>query len=302
MAFTIKIYEKDEHLFSLLKRRLSSFFPDAYIIDPYLDDTDRENRFSTFTRVLYDPKDIKAEDISQISTSPLRLTEDSGIIDCSRLIRLLCSDEGTQIVRMPLSGSMYAVLPFVYADQRDRFICDLSTDLSGAGQNIRLDFTSKFRALWRAASGSNMTALLEACRSKKFKPEDILKYCNLDDAGFLTPGCTKDYDDVFDLGLERSITLMHHAASLAHSKTSHINVLSVIEGFKTRDLPELLSCCDKVILLFPPEHIADEMGANDLIELLSKSLGKERISVYYANESGNPDVSCDNIQHRRMVV
>ena len=95
----------------------------------------------------------------------------------------------------------------------------------------------------------------------------------------------EDYDDVFDLGLERSITLMHHAASLAHSKTSHINVLSVIEGFKTRDLPELLSCCDKVILLFPPEHIADEMGANDLIELLSKTLGKERISVYYANES-----------------
>ena len=62
-----------------------------------------------------------------------------------------------------------------------------------------------------------MTSLLEACRSKKFEPEDILKYCNMDDSGFLTPGSCRNNDDVYDIGVSRSMTLMNHAADLAHS-------------------------------------------------------------------------------------
>lgn len=299
MAFTIKIYEKNEYVYSLLKKRLISFFPDAYIVDPYIDEQDYEDRFSSYTRVIYDPADINIDDIPVSSASPLRLTEDSGIIDCARLIPLLRSEEDLTAYTKPAQGSLYAVLPFVYTDVRDRFISELNNVLSDSDFNVRLDFTSKLRTLCRSSSGCNMTALLEACRSRKFISEDILKYCNMDEYGFLTPGSTTNFDDVYDAGVERSITLMNHAANLAHSETRLANVVTVIEGFRTKDLPELLCSCDKVFLLLPRSNAEEDLGTRELITLLTKALGKERISVYYADEYNDSDSRFDQ---RRLVV
>ena len=302
MAFTIRIYEKDNYIYSLLKRRLISFFPDAYIVNPYFDEEDYEDRFSTSTRILYNPSDVNSEDVSYGSASPIRLTEDSGIIDCSRLIRLLRSEEVPAAIKRSVSGSVYAVLPFVCSEARERYIKSLSSGLSDADFNIRLDFTSKLRALRRDSAGCNMTGLLEACRSKKFDPEDILKFCNMDESGFLTPGTTKDYDDVYDLGTARSVTLINHAASLAHSKGRTVNVLNVIEGFRTKELPELLSVCDKITLLFPSVNEAEETGTQDLIALLTRTLGKERLSVRYSEEFLPSEKYDDTLPPRRLVV
>jgi hypothetical protein len=302
MAFTIKIYEKNEYLYSLLKKRLISFYPDAYIVNPYLDRQDYADRFSTYTRVIYDPADINIADIPHSDTSPIRLTEDSGIIDCSRLIQLLRYNEESPVGIRPVSGSMYAVLPFVYSDERDRFIRDFSSDLQDADFNVRLDFTSKLRALWKGSVRSNMTSLLDACRSKKFVPEDILKYCNMDDYGFLTPGSTTNYDDIYDAGIERSKTLITHAADLAHSKTQLINVLAVIEGFRTKDLPELLCSCDKVTILLPAKSAEEDIGAQDLVSMLTKTLGQERVSVVYIRDSSGSDNLEDPLDNRRLVV
>lgn len=302
MAFTIKIYEKNEYLYTLLKKRLISFYPDAYIVNPYLDQQDYIDRFSTHTRVIYDPADINISDIPHTTTSPIRLTEDSGIIDCSRLIQMLKREEESPVGIRPVSGSMYAVLPFVYSDQRERFISSLATELSGADFNIRLDFTSKLRAMWKGSVRSNMTSLLEACRSMKFVPEDILKYCNMDDYGFLTPGSTTNYDDIYDAGIERSKILLNHAADLAHSKTRFVNVLAVIEGFRTKDLPELLCSCDKVSILLPAESTEEDIGAKDLIAMLTQTLGKERVSVNYANMPSGTESDTDTLDNRRLVV
>lgn len=302
MAFTIKIYEKNEYLYTLLKKRLISFYPDAYIVNPYLDQQDYIDRFSTHTRVIYDPADINISDIPHTTTSPIRLTEDSGIIDCSRLIQMLKREEESPVGIRPVSGSMYAVLPFVYSDQRERFISSLATELSGADFNIRLDFTSKLRAMWKGSVRSNMTSLLEACRSRKFVPEDILKYCNMDDYGFLTPGSTTNYDDIYDAGIERSKILLNHAADLAHSKTRFVNVLAVIEGFRTKDLPELLCSCDKVSILLPAESTEEDIGAKDLIAMLTQTLGKERVSVNYANMPSGTESDTDTLDNRRLVV
>lgn len=298
MAFTIKIYEKNRYVYSMLKKRLICFFPDAYIVDPYIDVQDYEDRFSTYTRILYNPADININDIAHESPSPIRLTEDSGIIDCARLISMIRSEEDPIVLTRPESGCLYAVLPFVYTDVRDRFISDLSTDLSGADFNVRLDFTSKLRALWRKSAGCNMTQLLEACRSKKFLPEDILKYCNMDDSGCLTPGSTTNFDDVYDAGVERSISLMNHAANLAHSYVRLVNVIAVIEGFRTKDLPELLSRCDRVSILLPSDSEGEDMGAKDLIAMLTQKLGRERISVHYSDDLRPAYNSGD----RRLVV
>jgi len=301
MAFTIKIYEKNEYLFRLLKKRLSSFFPDAYILDPYYEPGDQEDRFSEYEKVLYDPRDIKKEDIVSLSP-PLRLTDDGGIIDCASFLPFIRQNIESPSYLRPATGTVTAVLPFVYSDVRDRFISDLGTELTGADFNIRLDFTSKIRALCRRSAGSNMTSLLDACRSRKFAPEDILKYCNMDDSGFLTPGSTKNNDDVYDLGITRSITLMNLASDLAHSKTRFVNVIAVIEGFRTNDLPDLLSSTDKVILLMPAKDAGEDIGAKDLIELLSRTLGSERVSVTYAEDLKDAGILDDSLAPRRQVV
>ena len=302
MAFTIKIYEKNEYIYSLLKKRLSCFYPDAYIVDPYLDEQDYDDRFSDYTRVIYDPADTDPENITDTIPSPIRLTEDGGIIDCARLISLLrpIENAGPSLTRQ-LTGSLSAVIPFVYSDVRDCFIRELLLRSHDADFNIRLDFTSKLRSAWNGRSGCNMTALLEACRSRKFKPEDILKYCNMDDSGFLTPGSTANYDDINDLGTGRSVTLMRHAEKLAHSFSRAVNIFAVLEGFRIKDLPELLAGCDMVYILLPSPNAAEDLGSQDLITMLMKTLGRERVYVYYADPSAR-ESNGNSLIRRRIAV
>lgn len=302
MAFTIKIYDKDEYIYQLLKRRLSNFFPDAYIVNPYFDSLEDDDRFSDYTKVLYNPKAISDEDINLHAASPIRLTEDGGLIDCARFVPMLRNNSFATPFLSPVTGTVTAVLPFVYSNERDRFILDLEKELTGADFNVRLDFTSKIRALWRQSAGSNMTSLLEACKSKKFAPEDILKYCNMDDSGFLTPGSTTNNDDVYDMGLTRSVTLMHHATNLVHRNNKLINVLAVVEGFRSVDLPDLLSGCDMVTILLPARNAGEDIGAQDLITLLKKTLGQERVSVRYINEASLESSFDDILNQRRQVV
>ena len=55
--------------------------------------------------------------------------------------------------------------------------------------------------------------------------------------------------DVYDAGTERSVTLMHHAASLAHTNTKFVNVVSVLEGFKTKEqLADYYAAADVFVL------------------------------------------------------
>lgn len=302
MAFTIRIYETDEYIYSLLKKRLGSFYPDAYIVNPCLERQDEDDRFSDFTKVIYDPSCINKDDIPSTAASPIRLTEDGGIIDCSRLISMLLPRADVPSVNQPLTGTLTAVIPFVYSDVRDRFIFDLESGLSEADYNIRLDFTSRLRALWRGSPASNMTALLKDCKSRRFMPEDILKYCNMDDSGFLTPGSCKNNDDVYDLGIERSTALMNHASDLAHSRQIFVNVLAVVEGFRTADLPGLLAGCDKVFILLPAKNASEDIGARDLITMLTKVLGKERISVRYAEDFAPGSEFDDVLSQRSLAV
>ena len=300
MAFTIRIYETNEYIYSLLKKRLGSFYPDAYIVNPCLERQDEDDRFSDFTKVIYDPSCINKDDIPSTAASPIRLTEDGGIIDCARSMLLPRADVPS--VNQPLTGTLTAVIPFVYSDVRDRFIFDLESGLSEADYNIRLDFTSRLRALWRGSPASNMTSLLKDCKSRRFMPEDILKYCNMDDSGFLTPGSCKNNDDVYDLGIERSTALMNHASDLAHSRQIFVNVLAVVEGFRTADLPGLLAGCDKVFILLPAKNASEDIGARDLITMLTKALGRERISVFYADDIKDPGILDYRLSPGRQAV
>lgn len=304
MAFTIRIYERDRYIYTLLKKRLSCFYPDAYIVNPFFDEQDYEDRFSDFTRVLYDPEDLNEADGSIDLSSSVRLTGDGGIVDCARIISMLQPIEDVPSLSHSkhVTGSFTAVIPFVCSDTRDIFIKELSSRLPDTDFNIRLDLTSKLRSSWHSRSGCNMTALLEACKSRKFAPDDILKYCNMDDNGFLTPGSTADYDDINDLGSARSVMLMRHAAKLAHSSNRYLNVLAVLEGFRTKDLPDLLSECDKAYIILPARNAIEDMGSKDLIAMLTRTLGHERLEVYYAEEQTSDAGLKDSLMQRRLIV
>ena len=115
MAFTIKIYEKNEYISGLLKKRLKSFFPDAYIVNPYFDD--QETRFSDYERVLYDPKDISKEELSSFSVSPIRLTEDGGIIDCARFIPMIRKNAESLVSDMKSSSSVPIITGYTDAEK-----------------------------------------------------------------------------------------------------------------------------------------------------------------------------------------
>ena len=124
----------------------------------------------------------------------------------------------------------------------------------------------------------------------------------MDELGFLTPGSCRNNDDVYDFGVARVAALINHAAALAHSKTSFINVLTVMEGFRSADLPELLSGLDKVFILLPAKNAGEDLGARELITSLTKTLGRERVSVYYAEDLTAPGELDDSLSPRRQVV
>ena len=67
-------------------------------------------------------------------------------------------------------------------------------------------------------------------------------------------------------------------------------------------LPELLSSCDKVTILLPAVNAGEDIGSKDLIAQLTKALGRERISVFYADDIKDPGVLDDSLAPRRQVV
>ena len=101
--------------------------------------------------------------------------------------------------------------------------------------------------------------------------------------GFLTPGASKGDDDVYDLGSARCRILLDKCRSLISDDTRKINVLAVAEGFRTAELPILVSDCDKVTILFSGKEKNEEAAAANLITSISRSLTHGIITTDYAD-------------------
>jgi hypothetical protein len=95
---------------------------------------------------------------------------------------------------------------------------------------------------------------------------------------------------------------MDLASDLAHSRQLFANVLAVVEGFRTADLPGLLAGCDKVIILLPAKNASEDIGARDLITMLTKVLGKERISIRYAEDFAPRSELDEALTQRSLAV
>ena len=65
---------------------------------------------------------------------------------------------------------------------------------------------------------------------------------------------------------------------------------------------DLLAGCDKVFILLPAKNAGEDLGARDLITMLTKALGQERISVWYAEQSSSKTGVDDVLSQRRVAV
>lgn len=309
MAFSIKIYEKDKYMFALMKARLSALYPEAYITDPYLesDKNSDGDMFGEYTKVLFNPKQfgedfgleaIQEQTIRTIEEhigKPVPTIDKDGIVDCKKIVSALgldsLHDSGSGTVAADTGkGRIEVLIPFVYINDRENYIRNNYHELTDADLSLRLDFTSRLRAAEEEGPefmAGNMTGLLEACASRKFDPNDIFKYCSRDSMGFLTPGTSKGDDDVYDIGSTRCRILLDRCRQLISDGTRRINVLAIAEGFRTAELPVLVSDCDKVTILFSGKSRNEELQAAGLISSISRSLTHGIIETDYAiNDSG----------------
>ena len=95
---------------------------------------------------------------------------------------------------------------------------------------------------------------------------------------------------------------MNLAADLAHSDKRFINVLAVIEGFRSKDLPEMLCSCDKAYILLPERDSGEDLGSRELVSNLTRTLGHERIEVLYAEDTIEKFLINETFSHGENAV
>ncbi len=287
MAFTIKVFEKDDHLFSLLKMRLGTMFPDAYIINA-IDDPGRSDvlDFSEFTKIIYDPRNIDMSDFKDA----VPIFDELGVIDCRKiadrlgLITSLRKNADTMSIR---SGLAVALIPYVYMEDRESLIDRLLAERVFMSDNaIRIDLMGKMRVPGPGSGGirpGGMTRLIELAGKKSFRPEDILSCCNMDQKGFLTPGATAGEDDVFDAGLTVIRRIVTSSVNLTRNTAPTTDALVIFEGFRSGELTELVTDFDEVILLLPSRNSQEDLGTRKLVSGIEQALSGGRLAVRYAD-------------------
>jgi len=287
MAFTIKVFEKDDHLFSLLKMRLGTMFPDAYIINA-IDDPGRSDvlDFSEFTKIIYDPRNIDMSDFKDA----VPIFDELGVIDCRKiadrlgLITSLRKNADTMSIR---SGLAVALIPYVYMEDRESLIDRLLAERVFMSDNaIRIDLMGKMRVPGPGSGGirpGGMTRLIDLAGKKSFRPEDILSCCNMDQKGFLTPGATSGEDDVFDAGLTVIRRIVTSSVNLTRNTAPTTDALVIFEGFRSGELTELVTDFDEVILLLPSRNSQEDLGTRKLVSGIEQALSGGRLAVRYAD-------------------
>ena len=251
MAFGIKIFEKDEYLFALLRQRLGYFFPEAYIMrfaepDALARITDEAERFCEFEKTLYDQRQFRAEDTGD--PEAVELFDDEGRISCQRIARSIGVSGKVTPVNVPaeIKGQITLILSFVYREEREEYIRRLRTPLD-YDIPLRLDFTGGYGL--GSNEHENMNRLLRLSRTRKFKPEDILSYVHRDDMGFMTPGGAADPDICHEIGSSGIIKILKAAKALAMTDPMSVATLAVLDSFSTKEMIEVSSVADRVIVL-----------------------------------------------------
>ncbi len=277
MSTGIVIYEKNDYVFTLLKSRLSIYFPDSYIFRAGSDDLSQGNgELASITDVIYDDHQFSEYEVREFSNSfssntdeliPLYSISDDGkeCIDCSTLARLLSRNTKDSILDGNLTinhainkpGKTLLLLPFAYISERESYIDHMLQDFKNETDIcLRLDIMSGIRMPQRfttATDKGSLTALLKLAQKDTLTINDIPNYCNPDGYGFITPGKPENSDDVFDYGFQAIEKLIKTASEFSHQEDMPVNTCIVMEGFRFADLRKAASIADELHILFPRE-------------------------------------------------
>ena len=305
----IIIFEKEDHIYKLLKFRLSTYFPDAYIIRGTIGGTEtNEIPLAESIHVLYDSDDYsydqileESETIDNVISISTVFNEDykSGkIIDCKYLANKILN-QSDSLIREKVSssdspdGSFYGrsilLISYAYIDERESLINTEFDYLKKCSHMcLRLDLMSGIR-MPQSFSGienttGSLTELLDLARSNKLESKDIMAYSTPDSNGFVTPGKPRHSYDVFDYGINTLSNLIEAASDLTTDDTFPVNVFIVAEGFRISEFSQMAGLVDEVHFLLPERLYKNDPGFRSEIGTITRSLpSTTNVTMHYTD-------------------
>ncbi|MBO4408105.1 MAG: hypothetical protein J5786_02380 [Clostridiales bacterium] len=275
MAISIIVYEKDEYTYRLIRQRLKRHFSNAYIHLAGKDLRDDYSDFADCTKLLYNNKQF---DPSEFPEDSVPLYNRYGYIDMKYISE--CLSEG---IKTDEKTSVTLLLPFVYSKERERFIDE---DLSGRMNTelkIRLDLLPRYKMPADAGIKSgDLSKLIRRSKDRRFRPEDILKYCTPDSRGFITPGPAEDDADIYSEDITGILRLLELLEELVKHGELDVSALLNCENFRTDQIFRIAGFADNIIVLLPNRSSGLNPSMNALINQLSGS-GKT-VEVCYVND------------------
>lgn len=303
----IIIYELEDYLFKLLKFRLSSFFPDGYIVrGTSIELTNESVPLADKFHVLYNPLEFFPEQIQMfisklhghISLIPIFEEHNETYyetIDCRQLYNLIMTADydlarDSEFTNNPIevneTGKTVVLIPFSYISEREHLIKNELSTLKDSRMCLRLDLMSGMR-MPDTFSGyglekGNLTELLDLAHKETITGEQIIQFSTPDNLGFMTVGKPKCTDDVFDYDITTITKLIKGAKELNFDKSYPVNVLVVAEGFKIRDLETIASLADELHILLPQRLYQDNLGFKEEIGRITRSLKPDKsLCIHY---------------------
>lgn len=309
MNIGIIIFEKEDYLYKLLKFRLSTYFPDGYIIRGVSGGiSSADIPLAKKIHVLYDSDQYSLEQIRSdcnriemdINISSIYNEEfcKGRIIDCKYLAKKIMENNiaTSQIINKissnnSFNGKLIILISYAYMDERENLI-DTEFDYLRRDTHmcLRIDLMSGIRMpssfTGVESSSGGITDILTLAAKESLEPKDIMAYSTPDSKGFITPGKPTHTDDVFDFGIEPVVNLVETAKELTTDITFPINVFIVTEGFRFKDLIRIAALADELHFLLPERLLSDYLGFKSEIGSITRALPPEvPVTMHY----------CDNI-------
>lgn len=305
MNYGIIIYEKDDYIYKLVKFRLSTLFPDGYIIRGVSELNSSSIPFADGINILFNSSQYKINDIYKYSenlktpVSIISLYNDNEtgfpMIDCAEIYDQITnmtyqikeiSDEHQISKVCSKAAKTVLYIPFAYISEREALIANKLQYLTDDFLCLRLDLMSGIRMPNTFSGVCNgtvgLTELLDLAQQDSIEKEDILDYCAPDNKGYITPGKPKHSDDVFDYDLDTIKKLIRTASELNEDDSYPMNVLIVAEGFRIADYIEIASLVDEIQILLPERLYKDNLGFKDEIGRITRSVNSEiPVTIHY---------------------
>ena len=289
MAFGILVYENDVYLYTLIRERLSYYFPSAYI--EKFGDASVKSDFKLISEIviLYDNRQYKEPSSDGVkSVIPLFTYDDKG----RGIIRIneICSKtSGTPSA--PAGNEMYRdrlklLISFAYIDERENFIMSaIGPDTFDSITPIRIDLMSGIRMpnTFTGSSTGSISRLLRSCTDKRFKASMIPEYLNPDSNGFLSCGKPDNEDDVYDIGLQACTVLIGKLKELCIKENTE--ALVVVEGWRVSEIIEFIKICDTLHILLPARMCTEDTGMTKELDMFKRALPSGALmTVHYCED------------------